>query len=65
MPGDGGKDTKNRELGCRDADLRGEAANKGDRGGRESGRMMLQNVAVMLAVSGPMVTGWRCNARLP
>lgn len=33
MPEDGGKDAKNRELGCRDADLRGEAASKGDRGG--------------------------------
>lgn len=34
MPEDGGKDTKIRELGCRGADLRGEAANKGDRGAK-------------------------------
>ena len=34
MPGDGDKDTKIRELGYRDAELRGEAANKGDRGAK-------------------------------
>lgn len=68
VPGDGGKDTKNRELGCRGAELHVEAANKGDRGAKNRPEKRPDDVAeraVMLAVSGPRVTGWRCNARLP